>query len=142
MQNLSNFTYEGFKFSVKEISKCTGGSVYKFGPPGTICTDTRIIKEGQWFLALKGNNFDGHKFIPIAEKEGCCGVIATEPLKSLERGCVVVPDTLEALQSLAFYVKNKFEGPVVAVTGSSGKTTTRSMIALALGEMGYVHQVL
>jgi len=127
-------------FPGHEIAKATGGRLVIDGPSGAICTDTRKLQPGQWFLALVGERFDSHNFLETANKAQCAGIIAHHAPEGWSRGFVEVPDTLIALQDLARHGRRCFPGPVVAITGSVGKTTTRTMIALALESLGPVHQ--
>ena len=92
-----------------------------------------------WFVALVGDRFDAHDFLNKAREKGCAGVIAQHVPEDWDRGFVEVSDTLIALQNLARFARDRFTGPVVGITGSAGKTTTRQMIALALGSLGKVH---
>ncbi|CAG9460893.1 unnamed protein product [Pedinophyceae sp. YPF-701] len=113
---------------------------------GTICTDTRTLEEGQWFLALRGERFDGHEYVGDAVAKGACGIIvdeegleaAADALRAdgREALAVVVRDTLGALQGLARAARGRFGGPVVGITGSCGKTTTARMVTAALGGAG------
>jgi alanine racemase len=96
-----------------------------------ISTDTRSLKKGDLFFALTGTSYDGHDFISIAQAKGACAIVssydqdATIPI-------LKVNNTLTALQHLAAYYRTKFQIPVIAVTGSNGKTTTKNMIATVL----------
>lgn len=131
---------DGVVFSCEELCNVTGGTCLRAGPAGSICTDSRGIHPGQWFLALKGGNFDGNNFLTIAQEAGCAGVIVDShhTIPDLSVGTVVVPDCLKALGMLASNVRARFHGPVVGVTGSCGKTTARSMIGLALSGLGHI----
>ncbi len=104
-----------------------------------ISTDTRTLKPGEVFLAINGRNYDGHSFITGAFEKGAVGVIVSSPPCSSERvlvsqGCAVirVKDTSAALCSIAASHRDKFKFPVIAVTGSNGKTTTKEMLASIL----------
>ncbi|KAH9289451.1 hypothetical protein KI387_033568 [Taxus chinensis] len=132
----------GIVWTAAEIAEAIGGQVVKLAPPGSICTDTRTIKAGQWFLALAGPSFDGHDFLQSALAKGCAGVVGNRVFEGWPRGFVKVEgnNTLIALQKLGFSARKKFKGPVVGITGSVGKTTTRAMIALALESLGQIHQ--
>ncbi len=112
---------------------------------GTISTDSRKIKRGEIFLALKGENFDGHSFISQSIKQGACGVIFQRNciegniLKSLLRQrkellLIAVYDTQTALGDLAGWWRRQQKVRVAAITGSAGKTTTKEMTSLALGQ--------
>ena len=93
-----------------------------------ISTDTRTISKGDFYLPLKGASFDGEKFIEQALEKGAIGAFCTtiSPINGL---LFKVPDTLTAYLQLANYRRNKLNPTVVAVTGSSGKTTTKELVA-------------
>lgn len=96
-----------------------------------ISTDTRQITPGCLFLALRGERFDGNDFLEQAFEKGALACIAQ---RRAENGPVIlVPDTVEALHRLAAAYRCRFDIPVVGVTGSVGKTSTKEMIACALG---------
>ena len=123
--------------------KATGGRFLQGDPEGAFCgisTDTRSLGEGELYIALRGKRFDGHDFSEEAVRRGASGVlISKEGLSLPKRGRVVrVADTLEALGAIAAYHRRKFSIPVVAVTGSNGKTTTKEMIAHILSGRGAV----
>lgn len=94
-----------------------------------ISTDTRTIKAGDFYLPLKGASFDGEKFIQQALEKGAVGAFCTG-----NDGNLQVKDTLKAYLELANYRRNKLNFTVVAITGSSGKTTTKELVASTLGE--------
>ncbi|PTU30696.1 UDP-N-acetylmuramoyl-tripeptide--D-alanyl-D-alanine ligase [Stenotrophobium rhamnosiphilum] len=93
-----------------------------------VVTDTRTLAQGDLFVALKGENFDGHEFVARAAAAGAVGAIVSRhidcPLPQ-----IVVNDTLIALQEYAASWRNDFNLPIVAVTGSNGKTTTKQMLS-------------
>lgn len=99
-----------------------------------VSTDSRTIKPGELFVPLVGERFDGHDFIHQAVEKGAKAVLAQRMLDRLPEGISVikVDNTLAALQRLAGYYRKKFNIPVVAVTGSTGKTTTKDMIHCVL----------
>ena len=131
----------GVVFSAAELASATGGELVRSSSSGSVGTDTRSLRPGQWFLALSGESFDGDAFVGAALDAGCAGVISSKPMPpDWSAGYVRVDDALLALQSLASDVRRRFHGPVVAVTGSVGKTTTRSLVALALRGLGEVHE--
>ncbi len=127
-------------FRAEELAAATGGTLRAPGPAGTISTDSRRVREGLWFLALPGERFDGHDYLPHVLAAGCAGAIAHRVPKGWTAGFVEVADTLRALQDLGAYARGAFFGPVVGVTGSAGKTTTRAMIALIAEGLGPVYQ--
>lgn len=98
---------------------------------GSVCTDTRALKPGQLFVALKGENFDGNAFVEKALEAGAAAAIASAPFT--DERVITVPDTLEALQRLAAYHRQQFSIPVIGLTGTNGKTTTKELIKAVLG---------
>ena len=104
-------------------------------PP--ISTDTRTLERGQTFVALIGENFDGHSFVGEALNRGAALAVLSEPeavRDSVAAGCMVieVPETTGALQLLAHYMRRCWGGRVVGITGSMGKTTTKAFAAQLL----------
>lgn len=106
-----------------------------------VSTDTRTISPGTLFVAIRGDRFDGHAFARDALSKGAVLVLAQENA-SLDDDipAVFVPDTVEALGKLAAYHRSRFDIPVVAVTGSVGKTSTKEMIASVLSVRFKVHK--
>lgn len=96
--------------------------------------DTRLLRTGDLFFALRGETRDGHRFVRDACEKGAVGAVVERALEGLpaEFAQVVVSSPLEALQRLASYVRASTDIPVVGVTGSNGKTTTKEMIAFLL----------
>jgi UDP-N-acetylmuramoyl-tripeptide--D-alanyl-D-alanine ligase len=127
-------------FSSQELATGTKGQLVRAGGEGTVCTDTRKITSGDWFLALKGERFDAHDFLDQAINAGASGVIAERVPANLTHGHIAVEDGLAALQNLGRHVRAQYPGPVVGITGSAGKTTSRAMVGLALEGLGSVHQ--
>lgn len=103
-----------------------------------ISTDSRSIRNGEIFVALKGENFDGHNFVREAHHKGASIAIVSkdwaEANSSYEFPIISVKDTLFALGELANLYRSKFEIPIVAVAGSNGKTTTKDFIAHILSQ--------
>jgi len=99
----------------------------------SVSTDTRTLQPGALYVALRGENFDGHRFVEQAIKAGATGVLVSQPVPiANEITTMQVADTLLALQQMAHASRLQFDGPVIAVTGSNGKTTTKEMIAAVL----------
>lgn len=110
------------------------------GTPGqaiSISTDTRTIQPGDIFLALRGETFDGHGFVEVAQKQGANLAIVDHPVE-IVMPQIVVRDTLAAYQQLGQWWRHQFQIPVIAITGSVGKTTTKELIAAVLGCYGNV----
>jgi UDP-N-acetylmuramoyl-tripeptide--D-alanyl-D-alanine ligase len=98
-----------------------------------ISTDTRTLKPGDVYLALKGESFDGNLFLKEAVKAGAQGIICqtTEPVGVPK---IRVKDSLQALISIGEKLRTIFQGPVFAITGSAGKSSTKDMVAVLLGD--------
>lgn len=99
---------------------------------GSICTDSRQIKTGQIYLPLKGEKFDGHRFVQDALDSGAAlSVVEAAQLDALQKVCqgplLPVPDTLKFYQGLARLARRRHKPFVIGITGSSGKTTTKEM---------------
>ena len=107
--------------------------------------DSRSLQPGELFFALRGPRFDGHHFVAAAFDRGAAGAVVGEAFAascnpSLRLALIPVRDTVQALQQLARSVRRKWGKRVVAVTGSTGKTTTKEMIAAVLSECLMVHR--
>jgi len=125
-------------FTVKEILKATGGNLASGKDSGVvkgICTDSRRIKKGELFVALKGENFDGHRFVKEALDKGAAGVVVSKGTFPLGKGrsglpvIIRVKAPLRALGDIAHFHRMRFRIPLIAITGSNGKTTTKELIA-------------
>jgi len=99
-----------------------------------ICTDTREIKKGSLFFALKGDNFNANQFAEKALKEGCSLAIIDELQYKKDDRYVLVADVLTTLQQLANYHRKQITIPVIAITGTNGKTTSKELINAVLSE--------
>ena len=97
-----------------------------------VCTDTRKIQPGSLFVCLRGERFDGHSFASQAAQLGAAALLADHPVDA-DVPQLVVTDTGKALLQLAGWYRRRFQLPVVGLTGSVGKTTTKEFIALVLG---------
>src|SRR3989304_1911225 len=132
--------------TIEEIIKATGGKILHGSyvlPVSGISIDSRTIKDGELFVAIKGDVFDGHNFIEEAMKKGACGALVHEdhPVSGSmlqNRVIVSVPDTLLALQETARFYRSKFAIPVTGITGSNGKTTTKEMLWSILSQKTHV----
>ena len=106
-----------------------------------VSTDTRSLREGMLFIALRGERFDAHDFLERAEGAAALVVDRPEALAGLpeETVALLVPDTMDALDAIARWYRRRFSAPLVAVAGSVGKTSTRDMVVAALGRARRVH---
>ncbi|MDO8446078.1 MAG: UDP-N-acetylmuramoyl-tripeptide--D-alanyl-D-alanine ligase [Deltaproteobacteria bacterium] len=128
------------KVTWNEIIKAINGRLVHGRLEDEFCgvsTDTRTIKAGELFIALKGENFDGHEFVGKAIEKGACGAIVSgqwSVVSGQKYFIVEVEDTLSALGDIAKLWREKHPVPVVAITGSNGKTTTKEMVASILSQ--------
>ncbi len=126
-------------FTIDEIMRACGAKLLSRGSEpdmNGVSTDTRSIQNGNVFIALKGENFDGHAFVEKACEAGAAGVIISDEKAAQKAAAGVsvflVSDTLQALEDLAHFHRMRFHIPVIGITGSNGKTTTKDMTASVL----------
>ena len=130
------------RFSASEVCQALGLPV---GDPAgefsSISTDTRDLQPGALFVALRGERFDGAEFVDLAERLGAAGAVVSAGSDHADVGFPVftVADTTTALGDLARHYRRRCSARVVGVTGSSGKTTVKEMLAHALGSEKRVH---
>ena len=133
--------------SIQEVLQATNGRLRGGQTEGVfrgVSTDSRQISKGNLFICLEGENFDGHHFIDAAIAGGAAGLVvrkdAKVDLRKISREIPVIPvkDTLIALGDIARFWRRQMNIPVIAITGSSGKTTTKEMIAAILEQTGKV----
>ena len=110
-----------------------------------VSIDSRTVREGELFIAIRGDRFDGHDFVPDAIRKGAWGAIversvleARFPAMSGLRNVIPVEDSLLSLQEMSLMHRKKFTLPVIGITGSNGKTTTKEMLAAILRQRGPV----
>lgn len=109
-------------------------SLYQlFLASGKVSTDSRKIEPGSIFFALRGDKFDGNQYAQTALEQGAAYAVVDDPKLSDNERCIVVDDVLQTLQQLARYHRRQLHIPIIAVTGSNGKTTTKELIAAVLG---------
>lgn len=132
--------------TTSQMAELCGGRLRKGDPARLVCgisTDSRNLRKEELFLALRGEHFDGHDFVAAALQRGAAGVIGecvglAERAQCLDRDSVLIEvgDSLAALHLLAQSYRARFEIPLLAITGSCGKTTTKDMLAAILSERG------
>ena len=129
-------------FSLEDVLRATAGILVSGKPENTfygISTDSRLVNKGNLFVALKGDKFDGHDFMRTALDQGAAGVLVqdegkiSKTLADKTIAVIKVADTLTALGDLAHEWRKRFFIPVIGLTGSSGKTTTKEMVAAIIG---------
>ena len=105
-----------------------------------VSIDSRSIKKGSLFFALKGPNFDGNQFANDALKKGASYVVVDDPNSvEINDNIFLVEDSLNALQKLALHHRKQLKIPIIAITGSNGKTTTKELIREVLSQKFLVH---
>jgi len=123
-------------YTVDEIARIGGGLLLRGArlAPRRVVHDSRSIREGDLFVALRGQCADGHSFLPEAFARGACGALISDPSAAPidAPNLIVVNDPLEALQDLAAAWRRTLDATFVGVTGSNGKTTTRALLATLL----------
>ena len=126
------------KRTLKDAAAAVGGQLVGDDRPyGAVVTDSRTLKPGSLFVALRGPSFDGRDFVAAAAAQGAIGAVVEGAVPhALPQ--VVVPDALGALQALGSAWRAQFTMPLVAVAGSNGKTTVKEMTAAILSRMGLV----
>jgi UDP-N-acetylmuramoyl-tripeptide--D-alanyl-D-alanine ligase len=136
------------KISLRDIVEATGGSVRgaQNGAGSVAATgysfDTRTLRAGDLFFALHGGERNGHSFLEHAASKGAVGAVVEEPVSGLPERFpqIVVPSALDALQKLAGWVRDSLDLPIIAISGSNGKTTTKEMLAGILSSKFRVHK--
>ncbi|NMA34385.1 MAG: UDP-N-acetylmuramoyl-tripeptide--D-alanyl-D-alanine ligase, partial [Clostridiaceae bacterium] len=125
------------RLGISEIIEATGGKLLQGDCGATvsdISTDSRKVGPDSIFIAIKGERFDGNDFIDDAFRNGAAAVLTEREAEGYPGRTVIrVSDTLKAFHELASYYRCKFEIPFVGITGSVGKTSTKEMVACALG---------
>jgi len=137
-------------FSSGELAEWSGGewSVTSEAPISGISHDTRTLKAGDVYIAIKGENHDGHDFIGQAVEKGAAGLIVEREFPAFAKAAagrpnskvpqLVVPDSMAALWQMAAGTRSTWTGTVVGITGSVGKTTVKEMLASVLAQKGTV----
>jgi UDP-N-acetylmuramoyl-tripeptide--D-alanyl-D-alanine ligase len=129
------------KITLEDLFNVPTSVIYNpdvFKPVAKVAIDSRKIKKGCLFVAIKGEKFDGHKFIEEAIKLGASSIMINainwKRFKTLKVPVIVVNDTTKAYGKLANIWRHKLTAKVIGITGSNGKTTTKEMIAILLAE--------
>lgn len=131
------------KLSLAEVVKATGANSNFDGEIifSGVTTDSRKIIDGVLFVALKGENFNGEDFAEESLKKGAAAVLVSNSAKKISGGIILqVEDTLTAYQKISQIWRERFKIPIVAITGSNGKTTTKDLTAAALSSLGEIQK--
>lgn len=121
-----------WSYTMSELSRITGAAAPECDAPfSRVSTDTRTLEPGDLFIALEGANFDGDAFVREAFAKGAAGAVCRT--RHAEGPCVLADDVLCAFQTFAAHHRRRYDIPVLAITGSCGKTTTKDLSAAVLG---------
>lgn len=134
-------------FTLEEIAIACGGKyigdeALKQNTITSVERDSRAIKEGSLFLAIKGERVDGHDFIEKCYDAGAVCAICEKAPKNCSKPYILVDSTLEAVKKIAKAYRNKFDIPIVGVSGSVGKTSTKEMLYAVLSQKYNTHKTL
>ena len=116
-------------FTLEEIAAACGGKYVGDAEKKQLCItsverDSRCIKDGSLFLAIKGERVDGHDYIEKCFESGACCAVCEKPPINVQKPYILVDSTLEAVKKIAKAYREKFNIPIVGVSGSVGKTST------------------
>jgi UDP-N-acetylmuramoyl-tripeptide--D-alanyl-D-alanine ligase len=127
-------------WTASEAASATGGKAFGNWEAQGISIDTRTLEKDDLFVALKGDNRDGHCFVPSALEKGAGAAMVIDPPPGLAESAplLVVDDTLSGLEALGCASRARSLASILAVTGSAGKTTTKEMLRLTLEGQGKV----
>jgi UDP-N-acetylmuramoyl-tripeptide--D-alanyl-D-alanine ligase len=125
-------------WSAEDLIEATGGAMSAPFAASGVSIDTRTLQRGDLFIALRGENSDGHDHVAAALAKGAAGAMVHQKVPGTGP-LLVVDDTLAALARLGGYARARFAGRLIAVTGSVGKTTTKEMLRTALSAQGPTH---
>ena len=125
-------------WTAADLQEATGGAfAHPFVATG-VSIDTRTLRPGDLFIALRGDSSDGHAHVAAAIAKGAAGAMVHQDVPGIE-ALLIVDDTLAGLTRLGAFARARFLGQTVAVTGSVGKTTTKEMLRVALAAYGPAH---
>jgi len=127
------------QLTLQEIAQMVRGRIFPPEARATvraISTDSRTLGRGDLYVPLRGEHFDGHDFLAAAVRQGAAACLSEEEIAGFPVPVIRVEDTLAALGDLAAGLRRRFAGPVAAITGSSGKTSTKEMLGAILGQTG------
>ena len=128
--------------SLAEIAAAVSGRLLSLNETAVtgVSTDSRSIEPGQLFVALKGDNFDGHDYVTQVLAQGAAAALVSDVPAEVNGNLIVVDDTLVALGRLAGHYRRLQPAKVVGITGTNGKTTTKELIAAILNVAGPTHK--
>src|ERR1700709_2721918 len=123
-------------WTADDLIAATGGAMRTLFDASGVSIDTRTLRPGDLFVALRGEHGDGHEHVAEALAKGAAGAMVQ---RDLPGATLLVHDTLDAVWNLGRFARTRFTGRVVAITGSVGKTTTKEMLRTVLEAAGPTH---
>ncbi len=123
----------------QDAANATQGTPIGSWEVSRVVIDSRAVRPGDLFVAIEGERFDGHSFVPQALEQGAAAVLVTRGKQGDVRQALVVEDTLKALEALAVAARTRTQAKIAAITGSVGKTSAKEALKLALSSQGSVH---
>ncbi len=127
-------------WTAKEAAAATGGKTSGDWIATGVSIDSRTVGKGDLFIALKGDNGDGHAYVADAIKKGASAAVVSEIVAGVDEGkLLIVSDTMTALQDLGRAARGRTAATVIGITGSVGKTGTKEFLATAFGALGQTH---
>ena len=122
--------------SLSDLANRLGGQLFGVDAMASgFCTDNREVKPRNIFVAIKGERVDGHDFVPSAFAAGAVAALVERPIQGRY---ILVENVVKALARMALSFRQEFDGPVIGITGSAGKTTTKEFTASACSALGEV----
>lgn len=122
--------------TIEQIIQATKGRLENGNPTlkvKSVSINTRTLAKGALYVAIKGVNHDGHSFVKKAVRKGAAAVLVSQKINLRGASVIYVKDTVKALGQIAHFHRRRFNIPVVAITGSAGKTTTKNIVSSVLG---------
>lgn len=127
-------------WTAKEVVKATGGLCSGDWSASGISIDSRTATKGDLFIALEGDNGDGHEYVTKAFENGVVAAVVSRKIEGVSKDkLLIVEDTLKAMQDMGRYARERTGAKIIGITGSVGKTGTKEMLATAFGGQGQTH---
>ena len=127
-------------WTAKDAAQATSGKVYGDWQASGVSIDSRTVQDGELFIALTGENGDGHAYVRSAIDNGSCAAVVSKEVDGVpSEKLLIVDDTFKALQDLGRASRGRSSAKIIGVTGSVGKTGTKEMLATAFGSQGQTH---
>ena len=140
IKNITNDIKSNIIWTSKDAIEATNGRCSGEWNAYGVSIDTRTLQKGDLYVALKGDNLDGHNYVVQAMEKGACAAIVDCDIEGVDRSkLLVVKDTLKAMEALGKAARNRTQAKVIGITGSVGKTGTKEMLNAALQSQGQTH---